>query len=201
MIIDLKAIPREGSRTYQFHLSGDWWDSRAGDEGQVLGIHTPLKVRIKVYRVRDKYVLEGFLEGILQISCDRCLERYHKEVKTDFRVVMIKPPPEMRESEIELLEEDMEVGFIKGEEIDLDGIIREQIFLSLPIKSLCREDCSGLCPVCGINLNSKECTCEKGSGRPVFSKLKYINRRRAEEKNGGTKKEKIKIKEGYEAIP
>ena len=78
------------------------------------------------------------------------------------------------QNEIELLEDDMSVDFITGNEICLDDIVREQIYLSLPMKCLCREDCLGLCTLCGTNLNIGKCNCEDKKGHPGFSKLKNI---------------------------
>ncbi len=66
------------------------------------------------------------------------------------------------------------VEFITDSEIRLDDIVREQIYLSLPMKCLCREDCSGLCPLCGTNLNMKKCECLREKGHPGFSKLKKV---------------------------
>ena len=57
---------------------------------------------------------------------------------------------------------------------DLDEVVREQIYFSLPMKSLCRKDCSGLCPLCGANLNMEECKCRKEKGHPGFSELKNL---------------------------
>ena len=84
------------------------------------------------------------------------------------------PPSDAEKSELELSEEDMSVDFIMGDEIDLDEVVREQIYFSLPMKSLCREDCRGLCPVCGINLNKEECKCRREIGHPGFSELKKL---------------------------
>jgi uncharacterized protein len=67
----------------------------------------------------------------------------------------------MNKAEIELLEEDLETGFISGDEIELDDIFKEQLYLALPIKSLCREGCLGLCPICGTDLNIQRCQCIK----------------------------------------
>ena len=174
MIIDLKAIPREGSRKYEFSLNKDWW--RPGVENdQVLGLHSPLEVRVDIYRAGDKYVLGGSLDGVLEIMCDRCLESYNRDLKTEFKLFLTPPPSDKDKAEIELLEEDMEVGFINGEEIDLSDVIKEQILLSLPIKSLCRTECLGLCPICGSNLNEGDCGCDKKNLHPGLSKLKSIN--------------------------
>jgi len=84
------------------------------------------------------------------------------------------PPQEIEKDEVELLEEDMEIGFITGDHLNLDEVVKEQIYLSLPIKKICREDCPGLCPDCGTNLNKGNCTCDKVKGHPAFSKLKNL---------------------------
>jgi uncharacterized protein len=173
MIIDLKAIPREGSKEFEFSLNKDWWQSGAKND-QVLGINSPLKVRINIYRAGGKYVLEGSLDGSLKVMCDRCLEPYHRDLKTEFRLFLAPPPSDKDKAEIELLEEDMEVGFINDEEIDLGDLIKEQLFLSLPIKSLCTTECLGLCSICGSNLNDGDCGCEKENLHPGLSKLKNI---------------------------
>ena len=76
--------------------------------------------------------------------------------------------------ETELAEEDMEVDFVKGEEIDLADMLREQIYLSLPVKLICHSDCRGICPKCGINLNTGQCRCRQELGHPGFAKLKNL---------------------------
>ena len=172
MIIDLRTIPY-GTRRFEFCLEKDWWRSDEKND-QILGIDLPLEVRIKIYKAGDKYVLDGDLSGGLQVLCDRCLEHYHQDLKSEFRVFLALPLPDMDRAEIELTEEDMEVGFIRGEEINLDEIIREQVYLSLPMKLLCKEDCLGLCPVCGNNLNKKRCHCRREQGHPGFLKLKNL---------------------------
>jgi uncharacterized protein len=168
MIIDLRTIPREGVRTLQFSMDKDSWRPKGVDEG-ILGLNTPFIVNIKIFRTGDKYVLDGDLEGSIQVMCDRCLEYYQHYVKTDFRLFLARSH-DTEKAEIELLDEDMEVDFIRGEEIDLDEIIQEQLYLSLPIKSLCMEECLGLCPICGHNLNKGACQCKREESHPGLSK-------------------------------
>lgn len=172
MIVDLRTIP-EGTRSFHFVLEEDWWGSD-GQRDQIQGIDTPVQVKIELYKAGDKYVLDGALSGGLQVVCDRCLEAYHRELRTAFRVFLALPLPETDQTEIELAEKDLEIDFIRGEEIDLDEIIREQIYLSLPMKSLCSQNCQGLCPVCGSNLNAGNCKCHREQGHPAFLKLKNV---------------------------
>ena len=107
--------------------------------------------------------------------CDRCLETYTFAVNRDFRLSLCRPvPPESAREETELKKDELAVGFIVAEKIDLDDIIREQIYLSLPMKLLCKNGCAGLCTRCGANLNMEACKCSGNSGHPAFLKLKEL---------------------------
>jgi uncharacterized protein len=173
MIIDLTTISQDG-RSFDFCLEKDWWHSKEKND-QILGFDSSLKVKLKIYKAGDKYLLEGDLSGGLQVVCDRCLNAYHRDLRYDFNVFLDTPPiPDTNMTEVELLDEDMEVDFIKDREIDLDEIIREQIYLSLPMKSLCSDKCPGLCPICGSNLNVGDCQCHREQGHPGFLKLKDL---------------------------
>lgn len=173
MIIDLRTIPREGTWSFQFCLDKDWWHPYAQND-QVLGLDTPLTVKVDIYKAGEKYVLKGHMKGFIQLMCDRCLVAYSRDIDHDFKVILAPLPPDSEKAEVELHEEDMEIGFIKGEEIDLGAIIQEQLYLSLPIKSLCREDCLGLCSLCGANLNHGDCGCRMEHGHTGFSKLRSL---------------------------
>ncbi len=171
MIIDLSTI-ESAPRPFDFTLSPGWWH---GDErDRILGLDEPLKCCLEISRVGVKYLLDGSISGYALVSCDRCLKPYRLQLDFDFRLFLSAPVSDSDLSELELTEDDMSVQFVDGHKIDLDDIVREQIYISLPMKSLCREDCSGLCPVCGTDLNQKTCECQRGEGHPGFSKLKAL---------------------------
>ena len=173
MIIDLRTILQE-AQDFLFVLEKGWW-SPEGPNDSVLGLGKPLQVKIRIDKAGDKYIFDGELSGNVLARCDRCLEPYSHDLKTSFHLFLALQHPETDEAEIELLDEEVEVDFIKGEEIDLNDIVREQIFLSLPMKSLCSDDCLGLCPLCGKNQNQGECQCKGEKGHPGFLKLKNLN--------------------------
>jgi uncharacterized protein len=173
MIIDLRTILQE-TKDFLFVLEEGWWRPE-GPSDPVLGMGKPLRVKIRIEKAGDKYVFDGELEGNILTSCDRCLEPYSHDIKTSFHLFLAIQNPETGEAEIELLEDEMEVDFVEGEEIDLKNIVREQIYLSLPIKSICADSCLGLCPTCGINLNMGNCQCRSEKGHPGFLKLKNLN--------------------------
>ncbi len=178
MRIDLSKLPddAEVSEVYE----PEWWHSDEEGE-QVLGLDGPLTVRVRIHRAGNKYLLDGEMKGGTVVRCDRCLEPYHFDLDAGFHLYLLATsPPQKGEKEIELLDEDMEVEFIEGEEVDLDRIIREQVFLSLPMKSVCGESCHGLCPICGTNLNSGLCVCRKETAHPAFQKLRDLKTKDSE---------------------
>lgn len=172
MIIDLRTVTEEPKR-FSISLETDWWSSQEND-AQVPGLAAPFKADIDIYRAGDKFVLQGQIEGRAIVRCDRCLESFELDSRSRFDVFFSLLGNDVSEKEAELAEADMEVEYIRGEEIDLDDILREQIYLSLPVKLICRPDCRGLCPRCGTNLNAAQCGCRQEMGHPGFAKLKNM---------------------------
>lgn len=176
MIIRLKEIL--GS-PHQFDLTfgSNWWKDGVPDD-QVLGLDGPLDVHLMISKEGSQYVVNGSLSGRVRVRCGRCLESFSHEVDSDFRLLLAPSLPEPVGSEIELVEDDMSVDFVADDAIEIDQLVREQLYLALPIKFLCHETCRGLCPVCGINLNQEECTCQKKGGHSAFLKLKELGIKR-----------------------
>lgn len=172
MNIDIRTISR-GPRDFDYTLGLDWWGHEGGD-GQILGLARPLNVHISISKAGTKYMVDGRLAGRLIIRCDRCLEPYQRDIDAGFSFFLAIALSLSGQNEIELLEDDMSVELVTDSEIRLDDIVREQIYLSLPMQCLCSEDCSGLCPLCGTNLNIKKCECQREKGHPGFSKLKKV---------------------------
>jgi uncharacterized protein len=172
MLIDLKTISAEELEITET-LDKDWWRASV-DDAPVLGLATPLRVRVKASKVGDKYLLAGRISGAVSLKCDRCLEAFRSDLDIPFSFFLVSPKSGQGETEVELLDEDLEVDFIQGETIDLDVRIKEQVFLSLPMKSICREECLGFCPLCGANLNEGACHCSQREANPALSKLESL---------------------------
>ncbi len=173
MIIDLKTIPFEGKKYFSYTLDRGWW-SPGEDDYQIEAIETPISVDITINRVGNKYVLDGAFKGALRVACDRCLESYRQEIEAEFNYFLTPAPDDIEKDELELMEDDIEVVFIHDDKIDLNEVIREQLFLSLPVKCLCRTDCIGLCAKCGCNLNVSSCECITAQGHPAFATLNKL---------------------------
>ena len=105
--------------------------------------------------------VQGKLDVKLEMECDRCLDPTPFELATDFDL-FYRPAPadDIVRHEIALDEGESEIGFYEGGGIELGDILREHVLLSLPMQHICREDCRGICPVCGVSRNTGTCHCE-----------------------------------------
>ena len=110
----------------------------------------------------------GTFEGHLAVACSRCIGPVRLEISEKLHVTFM-PPSEMpdeaatTESEEgpEVPEGDLDVFPFDGEKVDVEPLLREQFVLAVPFAPLCSETCKGLCPQCGIDLNTGTCACEK----------------------------------------
>ena len=115
--------------------------------------------------------LAGHLETDVELSCARCLESVTRTIASDFDVRYRPISTMARDEEIGVSEEDTDIGFYHGEGLFLADVLAEQVNLAIPIKSLCREECRGLCPECGANLNLGPCSCRRSGVDPRLAPL------------------------------
>ena len=171
MIIDLSTIKDE---VKGFHIVYDisWW-IREGEHDPVLGFLSPFVMDIQISKIKKGYMLEGKVTGKILVRCDRCLEEVEYFINPNFRLFLKQSPPPL-DIERELSKDELLEDYIETEEFDTDPILREQIYLSLPMKFLCKQECKGMCPRCGTNLNKENCSCEPEVSHPAFLKLKEL---------------------------
>ena len=123
---------------------------------------TPIHLDAYVRKVQEEITVEGRISTHIEMICSRCLTP-HDEYLDDTFEVIYRPRPEEQEvgDEIELEETDLNISYYVGDSLAIAELIREQLLLLLPVKPLCKDDCVGLCPSCGQNLNEGSCTCPK----------------------------------------
>jgi uncharacterized protein len=122
----------------------------------------PLAVDVTLERVPDGVVVRGRVAGEYMAQCSRCLAPITRELS---------------ESVDELYEPDPVEGEtyrLDGDELDLEPAVRDAILLDLPVAPLCREDCAGLCPVCGTDRNVAPCTCDTSFPDPRWDALRAL---------------------------
>lgn len=123
-------------------------------------------------RKRGEVKVRGKIEGTVEVACDRCLAPVAAAVEVEFDAAFVPREREAALSEnLELQAEDLAVSFYEDGAVDVDELVREQILLALPARQLCREECRGLCPVCGKNVNVEQCSCQQGEIDPRWAAL------------------------------
>ena len=115
--------------------------------------------------------------GTFEAPCARCLDPVKHELNGDFDLLFRPLGIDAGPSERELGSHDTEIGYYQEEGLVLEDVLREQVLLSLPARSLCRPDCQGLCPRCGRNLNTEPCTCEDTPSDPRWTALSELRSR------------------------
>lgn len=123
----------------------------------------------------DKTVLiRGRIEAELILQCSRCLKDFRFPLDSYCEVTLFSFEGETLPQEAELARDDLRSSYYYGGEIDLSGIIREQILLDIPYKPLCHTSCKGLCPTCGKDLNRGSCSCKEEIFDGRFAALKEL---------------------------
>jgi uncharacterized protein len=118
--------------------------------------------------------VKGSLAATLEVSCARCLEAIAETVKRDFDLLYRPQGTDAGRDEISVTDAEAEIGYYEGEGILLEDVVREQVLLAVPLKVTCRENCKGLCPHCGKNLNEGQCDCTVEIEEPRWAALKEI---------------------------
>jgi uncharacterized protein len=127
-------------------------------------------LRLTIENIGKKtLILKGSGQITVGIPCDRCLTLTRTPISLSFeRKLDMRLSP--RELAV-LLEED---SYLDGAELDADALFLLEILLNWPGKVLCRDDCRGLCPVCGKNLNEGSCSCETGTVDPRMAQIREL---------------------------
>ena len=118
--------------------------------------------------------LVGNLTAEMEVACARCLEPVVHKVARDFDLIYRPQGVDRRGEEVSISEAETEIGYYQGEGILLEDVLREQVVLAMPVKTVCREECKGLCPSCGRNLNQEQCDCVQRAGDPRWAALSEL---------------------------
>jgi uncharacterized protein len=134
----------------------------------------PAEVHGRIRRAGKEVELQGKLQTKLETVCGRCLQPVELPITTEFNQRFVRAVSWAAEEQHELQAEDLNIAVFDGEGIELDDLVREELLLALPVSVLCRADCKGLCPVCGIDRNLSNCQCEIDEVDSRWQKLKEL---------------------------
>lgn len=126
----------------------------------------PIKYKGQIFKVDGSYLINVDLNYKYQTKCDRCFETTIREVKTSLSARLEDYGKELEDNESD------DIIYYNRGVLDIDEYILMEVASSLPMKTLCDDNCKGLCPGCGIDLNKESCTCQDDYIDPRFEQLK-----------------------------
>lgn len=150
-VLDLSQLSQGSTRSQldaaatELGLAAEGWPGRVSGD-------------FSVERSGERITVRGRVRGTARLECFRCLKGYELALEVPFEVFAERSGTGSRRDEIELVRDDY-MMFHDGRKLDLSGQVREALLLELPIAPHCREDCEGLCPRCGADLNDGPCAC------------------------------------------
>jgi len=144
------------------------------DNSPDFGFPPSLDVHLLYYRSGPEIFFSGNFSGAFTGHCGRCLEEFNFLLDKTFDFVLTPEPKRSGHGAAELHRDELGLSYYSSEEIDLAPLIAEQVILALPTRSLCSEDCRGLCGKCGANLNSEPCSCANADGDPRMALFRTL---------------------------
>jgi uncharacterized protein len=142
--------------------------------GDPYRVVAPVGVDLEIHKDKDRFRLVGSARTELELSCGRCLEPFRLPFDATFDLRYLPASELTTEDEREVAEEDLDTSYYRNDQIDLNELLREQFYLALPMKPLCREQCAGLCPHCGKDLNEGACACDARWEDPRLAPLREL---------------------------
>jgi len=140
--------------------------------GEEISLVSPVKAHLGLTKAHREVIVTGNVTAELEFECSRCLKRFRRVVNEPVNVVY-HPIEELGAETHGLKDEEMDMGFYKGEELDLKELIKEQLILNIQMKPLCDENCRGICSQCGADLNTETCSCET---KKIDSRLEVLKK-------------------------
>ncbi|MGO9433305.1 MAG: YceD family protein [Terracidiphilus sp.] len=143
----------------------------ASGRAEVIHEHRGPKDIVADIRLRGQY------SGEFQLPCARCVEPVKVPLAGDYDLIFRPVGADADAPERSITAPETEIGYYQEDSLLLEDVLREQVLLSLPVRTLCKADCKGLCPRCGTNRNLEACTCEEGSSDPRWEALAGLRSR------------------------
>jgi len=132
---------------------------------------SPLHAVLNMRTIGSEVLVNGMLEGKVELLCSRCLNAYTMQVRPQINVVYEPSEVINKEEHHKLKSDELDTGFYKNDTLDTDEVLVEQLLLNLPMKPLCSPECKGICPKCGADLNVSNCDC---SVSEIDTRLKVL---------------------------
>ncbi|MDH3975722.1 MAG: DUF177 domain-containing protein [Deltaproteobacteria bacterium] len=170
MKITLNEIPDDGSLRVELKESGEDLNRFLGESSShILKFKEPAGGIFDISKKERTLFINVRIEGSVQVVCSRCLADFDYPINGTSKLVLY---PEC--ADVESVDPDDDRDYYDGEKIDIKEILDEETLMLVPFNPLCRDDCKGLCSVCGANLNEGACGCSRKDVDERFSVLKGL---------------------------
>jgi uncharacterized protein len=169
MRIELEKLGKNGA-----NFAHDYKLDEMSLDQEGVRLPKPPSLKGRIDRNGRHVQVKGVITAEAEVDCARCLKPINVPVDAEFDVRYVAATDYATLETPELNVEDLNVSVFQDDAIDFDDLAREQILLALPSRLLCRQDCRGLCPVCGINKNVQACQCEPTLVDPRWAALKDL---------------------------
>lgn len=150
-----------GSKTFAYELTPDELDITDTD----LKVTAPIQLEGVVENAGDVILLKADVKTEIERTCGRCLKVFTEPLAAQVVEKFYPAGAENIENDAFIYESDL---------LDITEPVRESLLLAVPLQSLCREDCRGLCLVCGADRNEGDCGCDATTVDPRLAALKQF---------------------------
>jgi uncharacterized protein len=184
MRVNIDEIKERGlQRSWELHR--EQVDEMVAGEGAGFRARGPAHIDAKFSKIERRVRLQANAKASLTVPCGRCLTPVSVDLPVGFELTLV-PQDEYVDAPRDAKDtgkteasgsfgsQEAEEETYAGKVIDLDPLLREQLLLALPTYPVCKDDCKGLCPVCGTNLNERECGCDPHVPDPRWAGLKNV---------------------------
>lgn len=175
--LSLQSIPPSGlTKNYE---DQSVWASLLKEFDVVATVIKPITATVEMHHQDAGIFFKGRVSGQLSIPCNKCSE--DSFIKIDSTFDSFEPFPGDGFDEEDDLSTEVDDAVVRlaaqgnGIEVNPLALAWEELVLALPVKPVCEDDCKGLCPNCGTNLNTGSCDCEQESGDPRFAALRSLH--------------------------
>lgn len=169
MLLQLNGIHGEDAHVERVFAPEDF-DQRPDDFTVAGPVALSLDVHVRDERLR----VSGRVRATLTLACGRCVEPFAWPVDASFDLEYVPEAEALEKPEREIEPGEFSLAYYKDGVIDLGALVQEQFYLAMPMKPLCREDCLGLCAMCGKNLNQGPCECRASWEDPRLAVLRSL---------------------------
>ena len=121
--------------------------------------------------------VRGTYRGRFSVPCARCIDPVEHTLAGEYDLIFRPIGVDAEVTEHSIGASETEIGYYENGGLALEDVLREQVLLSLPARTLCRDDCKGLCPRCGGNQNAEPCTCDEAPADARWSALSELSSR------------------------